>query len=153
MDDLLAEFLTETNESLADLDLALVKLERTPDDATTLSLIFRLVHTIKGTCGFLGLPRLELGHESPDGSLVPGELLLVAKSFVHALRGMSLLGRGRLVRFHPLLDQRSEPVHHRARPRPAHSITWRAVMHHRLGHRFARVTQLLGRVALTTAVQ
>jgi len=59
MDDLLADFLTETNESLAELDVALVNLERTPDDAATLSLIFRLVHTIKGTCGFLGLPRLE----------------------------------------------------------------------------------------------
>jgi len=59
MDDLIAEFLTETNEALADLDLALVKLERTPDDQATLSLIFRLVHTIKGTCGSLGLPRLE----------------------------------------------------------------------------------------------
>jgi two-component system chemotaxis sensor kinase CheA len=59
MDDLIADFLTETNESLADLDVALVKLEQTPDDRETLSLIFRLVHTIKGTCGFLGLPRLE----------------------------------------------------------------------------------------------
>jgi len=59
MDDLLADFLTETNESLADLDLALVKLERAPDDAQTLSLIFRGVHTVKGTCGFLGLSRLE----------------------------------------------------------------------------------------------
>src|SRR5215472_15705390 len=59
MDDLIADFLTETNESIADLDVALVKLERTPDDKDTLSLIFRLVHTIKGTCGFLGLPRLE----------------------------------------------------------------------------------------------
>lgn len=59
MDDLIAEFLTETNESLAELDLALVKLERTPDDQATLALIFRLVHTIKGTCGFLGLQRLE----------------------------------------------------------------------------------------------
>jgi two-component system chemotaxis sensor kinase CheA len=59
MDDLIAEFLTETNESLAELDLALVKLERTPNDSATLGLIFRLVHTIKGTCGFLGLPRLE----------------------------------------------------------------------------------------------
>src|SRR4051812_22450053 len=59
MDDLIADFLTETNESIADLDVALVKLERTPDDGATLSLIFRLVHTIKGTCGFLGLPRLE----------------------------------------------------------------------------------------------
>src|SRR5258708_35696434 len=59
MDDLLADFLTETNESLSDLDLALVKLERAPDDAQTLGLIFRGVHTIKGTCGFLGLARLE----------------------------------------------------------------------------------------------
>ena len=59
MDDLLVDFLTETNESLAELDVALVKLERAPDDQETLSLIFRLVHTIKGTCGFLGLPRLE----------------------------------------------------------------------------------------------
>ena len=59
MDDLLTDFLTETNESLAELDVALLTLERTPDDAATLSLIFRMVHTIKGTCGFLGLPRLE----------------------------------------------------------------------------------------------
>ncbi len=59
MDDLLSDFLTETNESLAEADLALVKLEQEPQDAPTLSLIFRLVHTIKGTCGFLGLPRLE----------------------------------------------------------------------------------------------
>ena len=59
MDDLLVDFLTETNESLAELDVALVTLERTPDDESTLSFIFRLVHTIKGTCGFLGLPRLE----------------------------------------------------------------------------------------------
>ena len=59
MDDLLTDFLTETNESLAELDVALLTLERMPDDAATLSLIFRMVHTIKGTCGFLGLPRLE----------------------------------------------------------------------------------------------
>ncbi|HEX3993689.1 MAG TPA: Hpt domain-containing protein, partial [Acetobacteraceae bacterium] len=59
MDDLLADFLTETNENLAELDVALLALERTPDDAATLGLIFRMVHTIKGTCGFLGLPRLE----------------------------------------------------------------------------------------------
>jgi len=59
MDDLLADFLTETNEGLVALDAALVKLERSPDDKPTLSEIFRLVHTIKGTCGFLGLSRLE----------------------------------------------------------------------------------------------
>jgi two-component system chemotaxis sensor kinase CheA len=59
MDDLLSEFLTETAESLAVLDVELVKLERNPNDPELLSSIFRLVHTIKGTCGFLGLPRLE----------------------------------------------------------------------------------------------
>ena len=59
MDDLLTDFLTETNESLAEADLALVRLEQDPGDAATLALVFRLVHTIKGTCGFLGLSRLE----------------------------------------------------------------------------------------------
>ncbi len=72
MDDLLADFLTETNENLADLDVALLKLERTPDDKETLSLIFRLVHTIKGTCGFLGLPRLE--HVAHAGENVLGKI-------------------------------------------------------------------------------
>ncbi len=59
MDDLLREFLTETNESLDVVDVELVKFEQEPNNATILDNIFRLVHTIKGTCGFLGLPRLE----------------------------------------------------------------------------------------------
>jgi two-component system chemotaxis sensor kinase CheA len=59
MEDLLPDFLTETLESLEKLDLELVKLERQPDDKAAISSIFRHVHTIKGTCGFLGLSRLE----------------------------------------------------------------------------------------------
>ncbi len=59
MDDLLQEFLTETNESIAEVDLELVNLEKNPDNPELIDNIFRLVHTIKGTCGFLGLPRLE----------------------------------------------------------------------------------------------
>ena len=59
MDDLLTEFLTETAESLAVIDVELVKFEQDPQDQEILGNIFRLVHTIKGTCGFLGLPRLE----------------------------------------------------------------------------------------------
>lgn len=59
MDDLIAEFLTETNENMASLDLDLVKLEQTPNDKGLLSNIFRMMHTVKGTCGFLGLSRLE----------------------------------------------------------------------------------------------
>jgi len=59
MDDLIVEFITETTEGLATLDNELVKLEQNPDDPQLISSIFRLMHTIKGTCGFLSLPRLE----------------------------------------------------------------------------------------------
>ena len=105
MDDLLADFLTETNENLAELDLALVTLERTPDDAATLALIFRMVHTIKGTCGFLGLPRLErVAHAGEsvlgkvrDGAITvtpePISLVLTALDRVKAiLTGLAVTG-------------------------------------------------------------
>jgi two-component system chemotaxis sensor kinase CheA len=59
MDDLLREFLTETNESLNLVDAQLVRFEQEPNNGAILGNIFRLVHTIKGTCGFLSLPRLE----------------------------------------------------------------------------------------------
>src|SRR4051794_10410976 len=59
MDDLLREFLTETGEHLDTVDRELVRFEQRPGDQAILRNIFRLVHTIKGTCGFLGLPRLE----------------------------------------------------------------------------------------------
>jgi len=59
MDDLLQEFLTETAENLGKLDRDLVTLERNPEDAELIRRIFRVVHTVKGNCGFLGLPRLE----------------------------------------------------------------------------------------------
>ncbi len=77
MDDLLSEFLTETTENLSVLDVELVRLERNPNDPELLSNIFRLVHTVKGTCGFLGLPRLEkLAHagENVLGRFRDGEL-------------------------------------------------------------------------------
>jgi two-component system chemotaxis sensor kinase CheA len=59
MDELLRDFLTETNESIDVVDVELVRFEHEPNNAKILDNIFRLVHTIKGTCGFLGLPRLE----------------------------------------------------------------------------------------------
>lgn len=59
MDDLIVEFIAETNESLAVIDMDLLNLEQNPNDTELLSNIFRLMHTIKGTCGFLGLSRLE----------------------------------------------------------------------------------------------
>jgi len=59
MDDLLREFLAETGEHLDVVDVELVRFQREPNNEAILRNIFRLVHTIKGTCGFLGLPRLE----------------------------------------------------------------------------------------------
>jgi two-component system, chemotaxis family, sensor kinase CheA len=81
MDELLREFLTETAESLDHVDAQLVRFEREPNNGQVLSNVFRLVHTIKGTCGFLGLPRLEaLTHAAEtlmgkfrDGMAVTGE--------------------------------------------------------------------------------
>ena len=67
MDDLLQEFLTETNESLERVDAELVRFEQEPNNGEILGNVFRLVHTIKGTCGFLGLPRLEtLAHAAEN---------------------------------------------------------------------------------------
>jgi two-component system chemotaxis sensor kinase CheA len=79
MDDLLSEFLTETSENLSTLDVELIKLEQNPNNPELLKSIFRLVHTIKGTCGFLGLPRLErVAHASENvlGRVRDGELLV-----------------------------------------------------------------------------
>lgn len=91
MDDLIVEFLTETNEGLAALDLDMVKLEQNPNDKELISSIFRLMHTIKGTCGFLGLPRLEtVAHRAEnvmgrfrDGDLqvTPAYVTLIFESF------------------------------------------------------------------------
>jgi two-component system, chemotaxis family, sensor kinase CheA len=79
MDDLLREFLTEAAENLATLDVELVNLEKTPDDPALLGNIFRMVHTVKGTCGFLGLPRLEaVAHSAENvlGKFRDGELVV-----------------------------------------------------------------------------
>jgi two-component system chemotaxis sensor kinase CheA len=59
MDDLLRDFLTETHENLDIVDVELVHFEREPNNHEILAKVFRLVHTIKGTCSFVGLPRLE----------------------------------------------------------------------------------------------
>jgi two-component system chemotaxis sensor kinase CheA len=59
MDDIVAEFLVESHENLDQLDRDLVALEREPGSRELLSSIFRTVHTIKGTCGFLAFHTLE----------------------------------------------------------------------------------------------
>jgi len=59
MDDLLRDFVIETAENIDVVDNELVRFEQDPNNKAIIAQIFRLVHTIKGTCGFLGLPRLE----------------------------------------------------------------------------------------------
>ena len=59
MDDLIQDFVTETREGIETLDGQLVRFEQNPDDPQILGEIFRLIHTIKGTCGFIGLLRLQ----------------------------------------------------------------------------------------------
>jgi two-component system chemotaxis sensor kinase CheA len=94
MDDLLREFLTETGESLDTVDNQLVKFEQEPNNAKILDNIFRLVHTIKGTCGFLGLPRLEaLAHAGEtlmgkfrDGMPVTGQAVTVILSSIDRIK-------------------------------------------------------------------
>lgn len=58
-DELMREFLVESRENLNQLDRDFVALEQHPRDPKLLGAIFRCVHTIKGTAGFLGLVKLE----------------------------------------------------------------------------------------------
>lgn len=91
MDDLLQEFLAETTESLAVLDVELVRFERETSDVTILSNIFRLMHTIKGTCGFLGLPRLgAVAHAGENilGKFRDGELDVTPRAVTLILKAI-----------------------------------------------------------------
>ncbi|MCC6590756.1 MAG: chemotaxis protein CheW [Bryobacterales bacterium] len=63
--EVIREFLIESHENLGRLDNEMIDLERRPRDAELLASIFRTVHTIKGTCGFLGFHVLEaVTHEA-----------------------------------------------------------------------------------------
>ncbi|MEZ5219812.1 MAG: Hpt domain-containing protein [Ilumatobacteraceae bacterium] len=59
VDEVVTEFLVESYENLDRLDQDLVKLEDDPKQHGTLASVFRTIHTIKGTCGFLGYTKLE----------------------------------------------------------------------------------------------
>ena len=58
-EELLAEFLTESNENMASIEEQLMELEANPADEELVNGIFRIIHTVKGSCGFLGLKGLE----------------------------------------------------------------------------------------------
>ncbi|WP_375382149.1 chemotaxis protein CheA [uncultured Sphingomonas sp.] len=67
MDELLQEFIAETRETLDAISGEIVAWEAAPADKARLDAIFRFVHTVKGSCGFLDLPRLaRLSHAAED---------------------------------------------------------------------------------------
>src|SRR5271168_2397490 len=81
MDELIKDFLVESGENLDRLDSELVKLETDPSSQDLLASIFRTIHTIKGSCGFLGFSRLEkVAHTGENllSRLRDGDLQLTA---------------------------------------------------------------------------
>ncbi|QVL33557.1 chemotaxis protein CheA [Telmatocola sphagniphila] len=59
MTEVMREFILETFENLAQLDTNLIALEKSPGDRSTLASVFRTLHSIKGSAGFVGLPKLQ----------------------------------------------------------------------------------------------
>src|SRR5581483_1643936 len=82
MDEIVKDFLIESRENLDRLDQELVKLESSPSSKELLASVFRTIHTIKGSCGFLGFVRLEkLAHAGENllSKLRDGELTLTSE--------------------------------------------------------------------------
>ena len=86
MEELLADFIAETRDTLEAIAGEIVAWEAEPGDRARLDSIFRFVHTVKGSCGFLDLPRLRhLSHEAEDalaevrdGTRIPDSALVSA---------------------------------------------------------------------------
>ncbi len=86
MDELIQDFISETFETLDKLSGELVAWEADPSDRERLDNIFRFFHTVKGSCGFLSLPRFErLSHAAEDvlsklrdGAITPGPQIVTA---------------------------------------------------------------------------
>src|SRR3984885_6999806 len=133
MDELLRDFLTETGESLERVDSELVRFEQEPNNTQILGNIFRLVHTIKGTCGFLALPRLAaLTHAAEtlmgnvrDGLPVTAESVTLILSTIDRIK--FILNEIEANEREPagsdddLINELGVPTRQQAAPRPEHS--------------------------------
>ena len=95
--ELIGEFLIESHENLDRVDRELLALEKDPRNAEALASVFRTIHTIKGTCGFLGFNTLEsvthvgesLLSRVRDGEVAfTAEIATVLLSLVDAVRRM-----------------------------------------------------------------
>jgi two-component system chemotaxis sensor kinase CheA len=110
MDELTREFLIESQEGLDRMERCLTDLEARPEDAGLIGDIFRSVHTIKGTTGFLGFKRLEMlahagenllgllreGKLTADGPIITGllELLDGLRAILKIIEGEGGEGEG-----------------------------------------------------------
>jgi two-component system, chemotaxis family, sensor kinase CheA len=93
---MIQEFLTESEELLQGMDQDMITLESTPGDAELLNQIFRALHTIKGTAGFLNFaPVVRLGHRAEDvlNVLRRGELRLTRRITDALLAARDQLGQ------------------------------------------------------------
>ena len=93
---LVREFLIESEELLQRMDQDMVTLESTPKDAELLNHIFRALHTIKGTSGFLGFePVVKLSHRAEDvlNLLRRGEVEISRRMMDALLSARDQLGR------------------------------------------------------------
>ena len=143
MDDLLQEFIAETRETLEALSGEIVAWEASPDDRGRLDAIFRFVHTVKGSCGFLDLPRLERlshaaedvlaavrsGTRTPDRALVSAVLAIVDRigeivEAIDAGRGLDDSGEDLLI---AALEEGAAPAHEMATAATATRVATRSV--------------------------
>jgi two-component system chemotaxis sensor kinase CheA len=88
MNDVVREFLLETHENLAQLDLDLVTLEKDPTERDTLARVFRTLHTVKGTAGFMGLAKLQAVSHAAENLL---SRLRAGELFFNAMIASTLL--------------------------------------------------------------
>jgi two-component system chemotaxis sensor kinase CheA len=143
MDELTREFLIESQEGLDRMERCLTDLEERPQDAGLIGEIFRSVHTIKGTTGFLGFKRLETlahagenllgllreGKLTANGPIITGLLQLLdgLRAILKTIEAKDAEGEGddavligRLEELQiPAQAEGKRPVHARARARSA----------------------------------
>ncbi|TPG43088.1 chemotaxis protein CheA [Sphingomonas koreensis] len=132
MDDLLQEFIAETRETMEALSGEIIAWEADPSDRARLDAIFRFVHTVKGSCGFLDLPRLarlshaaedvlsavRSGERAADTHLVNAVLAIVDRigEIVEAIDGGVSLDDGGEDMLIAALDGKTEAIAHVAAP-------------------------------------
>jgi len=110
--EIVKEFLIESNDNLSRLEQEMVELERRPRDTELLASVFRTFHTIKGTCGFLGYGKLErVAHQAEN---VLSQLRSGSQTFTSGLASL-VLEAVDVLRRHLRAIERSRKPRHRQR--------------------------------------